>query len=89
LSERLGGASIDFAAVTYLDHFDSASDIIDAVDNAELALADAIALFDASKLFTTDWPRLGSKCGDSVNDALAILLVTDRSDFLSSRRLDE
>jgi len=85
----LSGVTIDFTPVTYLDDFDSSSGVINGVNNAELALANAVAPFRAGKLFATNRSRFSSERGDSANDALAILLVTERFDFLSSRRLDE
>ena len=50
LSERLGGAAIDFATVPDLDHFDGAACVINGVNNAELALANAITPLDSGKL---------------------------------------
>jgi len=89
LSERLGGATIDFSAVTDLDHFNSASCVIDGVNDTELALPNAVAPLGSGKLFTPGWPRFGGERGDAVNDALAILLLTQRFDLLSSGRLDQ
>jgi hypothetical protein len=60
LSERLGGATIDLAAMAHFDDFNTASSVIYGVDDTELTLTNAIAPFDSSKLFTTSGPRLGS-----------------------------
>ena len=89
MSERLGGAAIDFTAVPNLDHFNGAACVIDGVNDAELALANAIASLDSGKLFRASRSRFGGKCGDSVNDALAILLLTKRLDLFSSGWLNE
>src|SRR6266496_4867882 len=43
LSERLGGAAIDFTAVPDLDHFNGAACVVDGINDSKLALANAIA----------------------------------------------
>jgi hypothetical protein len=75
--------------VSNLDHFNSAICVIDGVNDAKLPLANAIASLHSGKLFTPGWPWVGFKCSDSINDALAIPLLTKRLDLFSSRGLDE
>ena len=89
MSETLGGAAIDFTAVPDLNHFDSAARIIDGVDNSELTLSDTIALFCSSKLFAPSWSGFGGKRTNSVDDALAILLLTNSLDLFCRGRLDQ
>ena len=89
MSEWLGGATIDLTTVSDLDHFNNASRVIDAVDNAELALTHTISPFHSRKLFAASWPWIGRKRSDSVDNALAILLVAERLDLLTRGRLDE
>ena len=51
MSEKSGGAAIDFTAVPDLDDFNGAARVIDGVDNSELTLADPIALLCSGELF--------------------------------------
>jgi hypothetical protein len=88
LSEGSGGATIDFPAMPHLDHFNSASCVIDRVNDTKLALPNAVAPLGPGKLFTTSWPRFGSPRADAVNDAHAILPLTQRFDLLTSGRLE-
>jgi hypothetical protein len=58
--------------------------VINRIDNAELALANTAAPLGPGKFFTTHGSRLRGQCGDAVNDALAILLLTKRFDLLAA-----
>jgi hypothetical protein len=82
-------AAIDFPAVPDLDYFDGAGCIIDGVNDSELTLANAITLLCSRKLFTPNWSRFGRKSSDSLNNALAILLLIKRLDLFPGGRLDE
>jgi hypothetical protein len=84
----LGGAAIDFAAVSDLDDFNGARDVIDGIDNAKLALANAKAPFGADQLLTAGRPWLIGKRDNTRDDALAIFFRSDGLNFLRGGRFD-
>ena len=43
MNARLGGATIDFAAVPHLDNFNGAGCVIDRINDSELTLANAVS----------------------------------------------
>ena len=88
-NDGLYGSSVDLTAMTYLVDGDCARRVVDQIDDAVVALPDAISVRIARELLRATRTRVSGESLNLGDDLLAIDLRADGLKFLPCGRLDQ